>query len=328
MSGNKIVPLLEKHKDVFVHGGAVQRHKQSYVEERKKIPIDGATELVLCAAATFKLWQPKPKAVPQQPSENSEGSSAPPPPPQTQPRPQLVWRQPHCYIKAVVPLAGDTAAFQFGFAIQYFAPQKETARKPDADLTEYSRNLRQQSNFITSQGSIDHVSPPLRVREYRCNSEYEMEDWCLAYKTTLFNYWHERLESNIIPAPEIFQFQCFAVDVSKHPAVDSPSSHTPLKAPVVQIALSTEKMYVIPRHDQASIERDVVAKVISIPVGSISSVTVYPQRGYRFELVSSFGASLKVSCFTGAEGSQLIVEIQRIWELLRKDDAFPYSLKE
>lgn len=196
--------------------------------------------------------------------------------------------------------------------------------KPAADLTEYTSSLRRHSNFITTENSIDLISPPIRVREFRCSSEYDQEDWCLAYHATLFNYWHERLEQSVIPAPEVFQYQAFAVDVSKQPLVDSVAPHSTTKASLVQVALSTERIYCIPRHDQAHLERDHPARVLAFPVVALQEIVVYSSRGYRMELAFNGGAPWKIACFTAEEGAQLVVEIQRIWDLLRKDDKFPF----
>lgn len=327
MSGHKIVPLLEKNKDVFVHGGAVARHKTSFVSGTKKIPEDGTTELVVCAAATFKLWQPKPKVQQSAPKEGEPGDAAEPSPPvpAVMPRPMLIWRQPHAYIKAVIPLAGQTRAFAFGFCVLYFAPNKESDRKRDEELTEFGKQLRAASNFITVANSLDLVTPPLRTREYRTGGEYEQEDWVLAYRTVLLNYWHERLESSVIPSPEVFQYQAFAVDVSKHPAVDSIVPHTSAKAPLIQIAISTERVYWIPRHDASLIERDRPDKVLAFPVTSISNIDVNVKRGCRMEIHFGGGSTSvwKVACFSSHEGSQLLIELQRVWNLTRRDDRFP-----
>lgn len=331
MSGHKVVPFLEKNKDVFVHGGTVSRHKQGFVDGRKKIPTDGHTELVLCAAASLKLWQgnPRPPTTPtpkeQQTSSTSVQSASPQPQPTPPPRPILVWRQPHYFVKSVIPLSSKTTAFAFGFAVLYFAPHKESTPKPASEITEFASALHKQSNFITAENSLDLVSPPLRIREFRCTSEYDQDDWCLAYHATLFNYWHERLEQSIIAAPEVFQYHAFAVDVGKHPLVDSVAPHTTSKAPLVQIAVSTERVYFIPRHDQAHMERDHPGRVTAFPIASLQEIVVYVSRGHRMELQFSGSAVVwKIACFTSEEGSQLVVELQRIWDMLRKDDRFPF----
>jgi hypothetical protein len=328
MSGHKVVPFLEKNKDVFVHGSTVSRHKQAFVDGRKTIPTDGRTELVLCAAATLKLWQGNAKQLPPPPAAKAgDAPSTSPQPQPAPPRPQLVWRQPHYMIKSVVPLSTKTTAFAFGFAVLYFAPNKESTPKPAVDLTEFASSLRKQSSFITTENSLDLITPPVRVREFRCASEYDQEDWCLAYHATLFNYWHERLEQSVILAPEVFQYQTFAVDVSKQPLVDSVAPHSAMKAPLGQVALSTERIYWLPRHDQAHLERDHPTRVVAFPVAALQEIVVYVSRGYRMEMQFAGGApnaSWNIACFTSEEGAQLIVEIQRIWDLSRKDDTFPF----
>eukprot|EP01063_Lacrimia_lanifica_P025668 TRINITY_DN33584_c0_g1_i1.p1 TRINITY_DN33584_c0_g1~~TRINITY_DN33584_c0_g1_i1.p1 ORF type:complete len:254 (+),score=89.17 TRINITY_DN33584_c0_g1_i1:116-877(+) len=51
--------------------------------------------------------------------------------------------------------------------------------------------------------------PKLCCRSLLCENEGDRDDWALSFRTLLMNFWHESLESTIIPAPEVYQYHTF-----------------------------------------------------------------------------------------------------------------------
>lgn len=290
MSGNKVIPILELHKDVYVHGGAVRKKK--YTDR------NFATELVLCVACTFKLHQhpakkPAAAAPAATPTAADGGPSAAPPLPQAPPqlpKPLMQWRMSHAYVHAVVPIGGDPRFGEpFGFAVLFysFKPPKEKNVTP----------LMQDVATHCTACKFTDLMPRLRSREYVCASDYEQEDWIALFRVVLNNYWHERLERSTIPAPEIYQFQCFSCA---------------LNGAVQQLALSTTRLYVIPRSDQKSIESDSPTNVKSFVIASAKRCVLLKDN----RLLLQFGAGdANVGFLSHSERSTFVIELQRIFEL-------------
>ena len=326
MSGHKVVPILDANKDVFLHGGPVRRLKPS--PSSKSQESDLSTEIVVASACTMKLLQRTRPAVPRSAAKSADSAQGqhvsasslstedavkePPPP---LPKPMLVWRQQHCFIKDIAPLrnpyASDSTSANYGFAMYFFSMKR--APKDPKKITPLHREALDQCKCL--DGSVmDASQPQLRVREYACSSEYEQEDWVGVFRMALTNYWHERLESVVVSSPEVFQWQTFCFELA-------PGS-TP-KAALSQSVLSTAKIYVVPRHDQQHIEKD-SSKFKSCPVASLTRVGIRKDIGVVDVIGGTFSVSL--GFFPPREAVTFVLELQRIWELVTKDEPFPYEV--
>eukprot|EP01064_Diplonema_japonicum_P006412 TRINITY_DN1425_c3_g2_i1.p1 TRINITY_DN1425_c3_g2~~TRINITY_DN1425_c3_g2_i1.p1 ORF type:complete len:260 (+),score=52.10 TRINITY_DN1425_c3_g2_i1:51-782(+) len=76
--------------------------------------------------------------------------------------------------------------------------------------------------------------PKLACRELQVDNEGDRDDWVLTFKSLLTNYWHERLEATLIPAPEIYQFHLFVTvgaDTTPHLLILSTTAFRVAKLP-------------------------------------------------------------------------------------------------
>ena len=53
--------------------------------------------------------------------------------------------------------------------------------------------------------------PALCCRALMCENEGDRGDWVATFRALLMNYWHERLELSLIPAPEVYQYHLFVL---------------------------------------------------------------------------------------------------------------------
>ncbi|KAH9584194.1 hypothetical protein LSM04_002656 [Trypanosoma melophagium] len=75
------------------------------------------------------------------------------------------------------------------------------------------------------------------------------QDWCHAFRVGRMNYWHERLEDHLIEEPEVFQYQIFAMEFPSHSHDFTAAASGKVSPLLCQLVLSTERLYVVPRHD-------------------------------------------------------------------------------
>jgi hypothetical protein len=324
MSGHKVVPILDANKDVYLHGGPVRRVKAG--PSKSKAPTDVETEIVVAAACSMKLLQrARPAAVRSAKSATATDGPASHPAAQASvlateeqpkepptPKPMLVWRQLHCFVKDVVPLRSvysDSPSAAYGFAMLFFST-KRTPKDPEK-VTPFCRDLFAQCKCI--EPSALGLFPQLRVREYACSSEYEQEDWVSVFRMALTNYWHERLESVIVAAPEVFQWQSFCLELADLGSCS-----------LAQAVLSTVKLYVVPRHDQQHLEKDSV-KHKSVVVSTLTRIQIQKDSGTVELTATGCGFTVLLGFFSPREAVIFVLELQRIWELGSKTEAFPYE---
>ncbi|KEG13765.1 hypothetical protein DQ04_00801060 [Trypanosoma grayi] len=304
------------------------------------------------------------------------------------PPPELAWRESLGVIRAVVPLrdhpsrawaAGLNEVFSncHGFAIEYFSVHKE-GPKPAAQQTVLQRYMKEVQCLcvgdvftdvqLTTQGG---GSGGLRVREFHVGltrppsnmpdatsdegSLFLQQDWCHAFRVARMNYWHERLEDHLIEEPEIFQYQVFAMEFRDSSPAANPTSRNKAKPLLCQLALSTERLYVVPRYEAKLLSTELplhhpemlsrwmtVAALQSASINQHTGVVVcvgrqQQQKQKQHDKAARRGAShldpldggatvtLRLGFFNVAEAEEAMLEIQRVWELTHRHEDFPLA---
>ncbi|RNF15398.1 hypothetical protein TcG_07014 [Trypanosoma cruzi] len=416
MSGRGIVPILERHGDVYITGSTVVRHKVgSNGDELDLFPSGYDLQLVLSAKNLYKLRQrhPPPRLLSRKPGDNrnegkeedelqqknqwsvGEKSHAPLPPPP--PPPEMMWRESLGLIRALVPLhnhpsrtwaAGrhELGANCYGFAIEYFSTKK--GPKPSAQRTVLQRYMKEiQCRCVNDVFTdvklvaLDGTPGGLRVREFHVGlmrppqsgsepartlyassegSPFLEQEWCCVFREAQMNYWHERLEDKLIEDPEVFQYQIYAM---KFPNTTTASTAAGMatqkheKQPLLcQLVLSTERLYVVPRHDAKLLAVELplhhsemhlrwftVAALQSISFDPYTGVIVCVGRQQhegkqqksslaRQSLTHAGSAAdsskevrFTLGFFSVAEAEEAVLEIQRVWELTHRHEDFPLA---
>eukprot|EP00758_Cryptobia_borreli_P002169 Tbor_TRINITY_DN2830_c0_g1::TRINITY_DN2830_c0_g1_i1::g.23177::m.23177 len=215
-----------------------------------------------------------------------------------------------------------------GFVVHYFTTDKKG--KLPAEMTSTAKTLLETSCGSLPSSTIprgyekkltavnNDIFPVLRHRVFISHSQYDQEEWCLVYNSVLFNYWHERLENSIIRAPDIFQYQVFAMGKD-----ESCKTYG-----VVQCVLSTSALFIISRGSKEEFEKDNAVTAKKMPISALKKITIEQTRS---TVVITGGPELNLytlSFFSPVESSEFVVEVQRIWEMgspAAASGAFPYT---
>lgn len=271
-----------------------------------------------------------------------------------------------------------------GFAIEFFSPHKN-GFKPPEKRTVLQRYMKEQCCCVGDVfrdvvlTTTDGGRGGLRVREYHVGrsrpqhqpqqqesqplspctpcasnegSAFLEQDWCYALRQTLVNYWHERLEDSLIEEPEIFQYQVYAMEFPNSDLGSLGKQRQADQEPLLcQLVLSTERLYVVPRHDAKLLSLELplqhpemksrwftVNALQSISFDSNTGVFVCTGRQEPPDAclhsapsaVSSAAEFLKtvtltLGFFSVAEAEAALLEIQRVWEMTHRRDDFPLA---
>lgn len=236
----------------------------------------------------------------------------------------------------------------YGFTVHYFAIGK--APKAAHESTEIGRSFAEMGR-VALAGSASSASsassvPVVRQRTYVCGTLYEQQEWLMVYRNVLLNYWHERLEASVIGAPEVFQYQCFAMTApaSAFPSIGgsgagpsflaSPPYASAGGGAVIHLVLSTTALYVLPRATKAEMEADDAVRFVRMPLESLGSLTISTSRGALALTGGPFVAGrspLRAAFFAPHECTAFVVELQRVWEMsspaaASADGSFPFTL--
>jgi hypothetical protein len=278
--GAHLLPLLEQHRDAMLTHGRlgkvgktdalhlaltstssafVKSSTMSLTVQPVAPPGTPYYEHALTAEALLKLrsYEPKPRqAAPLPVSKDGkelgdeEAVLAPEKPdiPVSRKPSELIWRMPHCYVRAIEPLApvkqnvGDTgtgpsgaddedmSTTTYGFVVTFFSRKPRRKERPTQSI---------QAICAKVPDAARHCPFELRAREYECSSATARDEWLMLYRGAVANYWHERLEATIIAAPEVYQFHAWAMDLGKGYRL-------------VQVVLSTVAVYSVSRNAQNS----------------------------------------------------------------------------
>lgn len=189
----------------------------------------------------------------------------------------------------------------------------------------------------------EKACPELRSRTLIFKSAFQRDEWMLLQRIAITNYWHERLEASWITAPEVYQYHCWAL-LSSVPMASGATATAGWQW--TQVALSTIKMYVLPRGAVELLKKAkdnvIVANaestgahsfyIASIGKVKVSTLTGAPYAQPRSTLsgtpsvedmpstvavLNKAGESKAVLVFVcRSEAVAFVVELQRVWEQL------------
>jgi hypothetical protein len=232
-----------------------------------------------------------------------------------------IWRMPHCFVRSIEIMNANGDALPDTtssppppgleqddddgdesppcFVVTFFSTKPKRKDNPPKTL----RLMAERIPDVTR-----HVPFELRAREYECASAAARDEWVLVYRSAVTNYWHQRLEANVIAAPEVYQFHTWAQDRSR--------AHK-----LVQVALSTAAVYIVLRSSPEQLEFDegvganasngTVARAL---VSDLQRVKVSRQEA-RVELSAGSSFSVSLQLYTVADAIRIVVELQRVWDL-------------
>lgn len=298
MSGTRVVSILKAADDVFIHGGKLYK-----TCKREKSHF----EYSLGQGCFLKLEQPEtPQPKPAAPSSDGDAQAT-----DTQPAPlptpapyKLIWKMPLCHVRCVYACGGEKQ-----FVMQFFSFKQ--ARKDPQKVQLASAKSAAIQDFYSNCTVAKTVKPEVRLRDFSAPTDVEQAEWLLVFQAVLQNYWHRRLEASVVAAPEIYQAHWWCVESNKES--------------LRQVALSTSRLYVMPRHDASKFAVDEVSKAVS--VASLSECQIKME--YRSVLLAFRGAQDVLMVFFSAEELlRAVAEVRRVWMMLvGRDAAFPLSKK-
>ncbi|EKF27312.1 hypothetical protein MOQ_008970 [Trypanosoma cruzi marinkellei] len=274
----------------------------------------------------------------------------------------------------------------YGFAIEYFSTKK--VPKPSTQHTVLQRYMKEVQcrcvNDVFTDvklTALDGTPGGLRVREFHVGlvrppqsgsqsagtlyapiegSPFLEQEWCCVFREAQMNYWHERLEDKLIEDPEVFQYQIYAMEFPNATTASNNAGRITQKQEkqplLCQLVLSTERLYVVPRHDAKLLAVELplhhnamhsrwftVAALQSISFDPHTGVIVcvghqqhegQEQKGSRTrqsltDACSAADSSKEVrftlGFFSVAEAEEAVLEIQRVWELTHRHENFPLA---
>ncbi len=173
--------------------------------------------------------------------------------------------------------------------------------------------------------------PSLRCRAYLVpdvlGGVAQRDEWVQVYRAALQNYWQERLESSIMPAPEVFQWCGWAqlAPPGDRGATTDAAPPLPSSAFCV-VALSTKRLYVIAAADGQVLANEnariPASAARAVDVAALTSVALPAPWLVALDVSQRAFARLHFLCAQHA--SEFILETQRVFDLVAGDNAaFP-----